>query len=99
MGRSPLRDISPGSMSIEESESPQCRLHMMAYTGGGNVTVPPVLGLNAITVTSGSEPVCLSSMMDEPKALSSLPKETTKGVSLRGVQIKEPSGDGGRECR
>ena len=36
----------------------------------------------------------LSLTMDEPKALSSLLNDTIDGVSMKGVQIEEPSVDG-----
>ena len=67
----------------------------MTYKELDTVVVPPALCSDAIIVTSGSALVHSSSTMDEPKASSSLPKDTTEGVSLKGVQIKEPSSDGG----
>ena len=68
---------------------------MTACKGRDTVAVSPALGSDATIVIFGSEPVSLSSMIDELKALSSLPKDTSKGVSLKGVQVKEESGDSG----
>ena len=45
-------------MSIEESESPRCKLYRMACAGRDTVAVPLALGSDAIIVKSGSEPVC-----------------------------------------
>ena len=66
----------------------------MIVDGCDTVAVPPALGSDAIIVAPGLEPVQAPPTMDEPKAFSSLPNDTTLVVALKGVQIKEPISEG-----
>ena len=87
-GHKPLMERTLEPMRIDVSELPRCKLYKVWDEGRDTVAVAPVLGVDAIILTSGLEPVYSSSMMDELKALSSFPKDTTLVVWLKGIQIK-----------
>ena len=78
----------------EVSESPLYRLYRTTYKARLTVAILPSFGSDAIIVTFKSETVCFPSTIDEPKALSSHPKDTTYVVLLKGVHIKDPVGGG-----
>ena len=82
-------------MRIEVSELSRCKLYKVLDEGRDTVAVAPGFGVDAIILTSGLEPVDTLSTMDELKALSSRPKDTTLLVWLKGVQMKVAMGEGG----
>ena len=92
MGHSSLGHVNSEPTTGEVSESLEYRLYRTTCESQETVTVPLYLDSDAIIVTFWSELICSPSMMDEPKTLSSWPKDTTDVVLLKGAQIKHPIG-------
>ena len=90
-----MRERTLEPMTIEVSELSRCKLYKVLDEGRDTVAVAPGFGVDAIILTSGLEPVDTLSTMEELKALSSWPKDTTLLVWLKGVQMKVAMGEGG----